>query len=159
VVNAGVSGDTTADALRRLYGVVSLEPDLVIAMLGTNDCQRHGPELKRLVSPAETARNLAAIAAWLPGCVWITPPPVHEEALVAAVGSRPFTVRDEDVRAVGAMLPGPVVDVYEPLRELLMDDGVHPSFAGQRAIAAAVLRVVGGGVGAPSQNESGVGKP
>ena len=37
VVNAGVSGDTTADALRRLYGIVLLEPDVVITMLGTND--------------------------------------------------------------------------------------------------------------------------
>lgn len=162
VVNAGVSGDTTADALRRLYGIVELKPDLVIVMLGTNDCQRHGPRLERLVSPAETARNLAAIADWLPARAWITPPPVREDALAAAVGPRPFTLRDEDVRGVGALLGGlggPVVDVYEPLRELLMDDGVHPSFDGQRAIAAAVLRVVGGGVRAPSQNESGTGKP
>jgi lysophospholipase L1-like esterase len=168
VVNAGVSGDTTADAFRRLDGVVRLAPDLVITMLGTNDCQRHGPDLQLLVAPAETARNLAGIAAWLraagAACAWITPPPVLEDALAAAVGARPFAVRDEDVRAVGRVLRrlgGPVVDLHNVLdgSGLLMDDGVHPSFAGQRAIAAAVLSALAGAISAPSQNQSGVGKP
>jgi lysophospholipase L1-like esterase len=178
VVNAGVSGDTTADALRRLYGVVRVRPQLVVTMLGTNDCQRHGPELARLVAAAESARNLAAIARWLVAAgartAWITPPPVLEDALATAVGDRPFTVHDADVRAVAAAvrtLGGPVVDLHEllgapPAPGLLMADGVHPSAAGQTAIAAGVLTALAGGSvhaahagSASSHIHSGTGKP
>jgi lysophospholipase L1-like esterase len=175
VVNAGISGDTTAGTLRRLYGIVELAPDLVVTLLGTNDCQRHGPELELLVAPNESARNLSAIARWLRSagarCVWITPPPVLEDALVRAVGERPFRVRDADVSAVARIvreLDGPVVDLRArlgepPPAELFMDDGVHPSPAGQTAIAAALLRrladqaSVAGST--PSQNQSGAGNP
>jgi acyl-CoA thioesterase I len=158
VVNAGVSGDTTADVLRRLYGVVLLEPEVVVTMLGTNDCQRHNGEL--LVSPEESARNLAAIAAWLRPVrlLWITPPPVDEAALARAVGSRPFAVRDADVRAVAAAiraLGDPVVDLHEVFAGragLLMEDGVHPTLAGQTAIAAAVAAALG-------HSHSGTGCP
>jgi acyl-CoA thioesterase-1 len=162
VVNAGVSGDTTADALRRLYGIVLLEPDVVITMLGTNDCQRHGPDDALLVGPEETARNLASLAGWLRRTgarrLWITPPPVDEAALARAVGPRPFSVRDADVRAVAdavRALGDPVVDlhaVFGAAPGLLMEDGVHPTLAGQTAIAAAVLSALG-------HSHSGTGKP
>lgn len=153
VVNAGVSGDTTADAFRRLYGIVLLAPDVVVTMLGTNDCQRHGPGGELLVAPEESARNLASIAGWLGRTgarrLWITPPPVDEQALARAVGSRPFWVRDADVRAVAAAihrLGDSVVDLHEVLGGrpgLLMADGVHPTLDGQTAIAAAVLSALG----------------
>jgi acyl-CoA thioesterase-1 len=174
VVNAGVSGDTTADALRRLYAIARLRPDVVVTMLGTNDCQRHGPEHELLVAGAESARNLAAIRRWLARSgafrVWITPPPVLESALASAVGERPFAVRDADVRAVARTvheLGDPVVDVRElfgdpPGAGLLMDDGVHPSLAGQRAIAAALIGVLGqarlAGSASP-HSHSGTGNP
>jgi acyl-CoA thioesterase-1 len=160
VVNAGVSGDTTADALRRLYGITLLEPDLVITMLGTNDCQRHDGAL--LVSPEESARNLASIAGWLrrtgARLLWITPPPVDEAALARAVRSRPLAVREADVRAVAeavCALGDPVVDlraVFGGRPGLLMEDGVHPTLEGQTAIAAAVASELG-------HSHSGTGKP
>lgn len=174
VVNAGVSGDTTADALRRLYAVVRWRPDILVTMLGTNDCQRHGPDHEQLVAGAETARNLAAIRRWLARTgasrVWITPPPVIEPALAAAVGERPFTVRDADVRAVARTvceLGDPVVDLQAlfgdpPGAGMLMADGVHPSLAGQRAIAAALIGVLAqarvAGSASP-QSHSGTGNP
>jgi acyl-CoA thioesterase I len=160
VVNAGVSGDTTADALRRLYGITLLKPDIVVTMLGTNDCQRHDGHL--LVSPEESARNLAAIAGWLrrtgARLLWITPPPVDEAALARAIGARPFAVRDADVRAVAAAIHAlgePVIDLHEVFagrRRLLMEDGVHPTLEGQTAIAAAVASELG-------QSHSGTGNP
>lgn len=158
VVNAGVSGDTTADAARRLYGVTLLEPDLVITMLGTNDCQRHDGEL--LVAPEESARNLASIASRLASArrLWVTPPPVDERALARAVGPRPFAVRDADVRAVARAvhaLGDPVIDLHELFGDrpgLLMADGVHPTLEGQTAIAEAIVSVLG-------HSHSGTGKP
>jgi lysophospholipase L1-like esterase len=151
LVNAGVSGDTTSDALRRLHGVVAVAPDLVITMLGTNDCQRHGPARQRIVPVEATRANLQAIAGWLAGAgaalAWLTPPPVDEAALAAAVGAREFAVRDADTAAAGACmheLGGPVIDVRSLLggarvAEMLLPDGVHPTLAGQARIAAAVL--------------------
>ena len=41
VVNAGVSGDTSAAALRRVDWVLSTQPSIVIVALGANDGLRH----------------------------------------------------------------------------------------------------------------------
>ncbi|MGB7263242.1 MAG: arylesterase [Albidovulum sp.] len=54
VVNAGVSGDTTAGALARLDWALSTTADAVIVTLGGND-------LLRGLSPAEAKGNLEAI--------------------------------------------------------------------------------------------------
>jgi acyl-CoA thioesterase-1 len=54
VVNAGVSGDTTAGALRRLEWVLKSKPDIVILELGANDGLR-GLDLK------DTRANLSQI--------------------------------------------------------------------------------------------------
>ena len=64
VHNAGVSGDTTADALRRLPRVLSSlarKPDLVIVELGAND-------LLRGVAPGRTKANLDEILGTLTSC-------------------------------------------------------------------------------------------
>ncbi|MEE9164922.1 MAG: arylesterase, partial [Nitrospinota bacterium] len=54
VVNAGVSGDTTAGGLRRIHGILKQKPDIVILALGSNDGLRGFP-------PAEIKKNLDAI--------------------------------------------------------------------------------------------------
>lgn len=54
VINAGVSGDTTAGGVRRVDWVLKSKPDLVIVELGANDGLR-GLDLK------ETRANLAQI--------------------------------------------------------------------------------------------------
>jgi len=59
IVNAGVSGDTTADGLARVDFVLKgmpQKPALAIISLGGND-------MLRAVPPAETRKNLAAILA------------------------------------------------------------------------------------------------
>jgi acyl-CoA thioesterase-1 len=146
VINAGISGDTTADALARLYGVVSLRPSLVVAMLGTNDCQRHGPGGAQLVPPEESLRHAREITTWLEAVgtrvIWLTPPPVDEAALAAAVRPRPLEVRATDVERVSdALLTSglEVVDTALTTADLL-PDGLHPSLSGQVKIARALLR-------------------
>lgn len=54
VLNAGVSGDTSAGGLARADWVMQAKPDLVILELGANDGLRG-------LDPAETKRNLDAI--------------------------------------------------------------------------------------------------
>lgn len=54
VVNAGVSGDTTAGGLRRIEWLLKRKVDVLVLELGANDGLRG-------VSPQETKRNLQAI--------------------------------------------------------------------------------------------------
>ncbi len=54
VLDAGVSGDTTAGGLARLDWALTDDPDMVLVELGANDALRG-------IDPAEARRNLAAI--------------------------------------------------------------------------------------------------
>jgi len=155
IVNAGVSAQTTAMALRRFVPLISREPDWMVCFLGGNDVTRVGPEPnKPQVSFEETARNLEAmrrIAATLTDVrwIWITPP-TFDEAQAAAYP--PFQMgqshwRNEDVLAIGDYVreqKGTVVDIQAVFgtpaaSELQGPDGVHPSLAGQKAIARAFV--------------------
>ena len=78
VVNAGVSGDTSADALRRLPRVLASlrqRPALAIVELGAND-------LMRSIAPARIRANLEAIVEELDRCgipallATLEPPPM-----------------------------------------------------------------------------------
>jgi lysophospholipase L1-like esterase len=164
VVNAGLSAHTTAMVLRRFIpGVVSLKPDWIFCLLDGNDATRVGPEPnKPQVSVEETAENLEAMlhlastqteADW----VWITPPTYDEDR---ASSFPPFKMGqsvflNEDIVAVGDLVRAqeePVVDVQEALGipadpELQGPDGVHPSLAGQKAIARTVVERLTGSSG------------
>ena len=58
VINAGVSGDTTAAGLARLDWVLGGKPDFAVVQLGAND-------MLRGLSPAETRKNLDIILTQL----------------------------------------------------------------------------------------------
>jgi lysophospholipase L1-like esterase len=155
VINAGVSGDTTAQMLSRFLAVVQQEPAWVICMAGTNDARRHGLQpAKILVSLDETAQNLAALrhfaatqtaARW----VWMTPASVLEEQIVNDwfIGSLQVSWRNADLRAIGdrvRAMPDPVVDLQAafgipPKPEYLLPDGLHPSLAGQQVMLRALV--------------------
>lgn len=156
IVNAGLSAHTTAMVLRRFVpSVVAQEPDWIICLLGGNDATRIGPEPnKPQVSVEETAKNLDAMrriaqaqteANW----VWIAPPTYDEDRAAAyppfKMGQSVF--RNEDVVAIGDYIreqKEPVVDIQAVFglpasAELQGPDGVHPSLAGQKAIARAFV--------------------
>jgi acyl-CoA thioesterase I len=144
IVNAGLSGDTTAGARVRLTRLLETRPRWAIVLLGTNDARRHGRDGEpMLVSHAETRRNLAAIAAKLcRACdrvVWVTPPPVADPVLLEP----DLLWRRGDVTAkadiVRALDPA-AVDLWPGwTAEHLSADGLHPSPAGQRFIAERLL--------------------
>ena len=58
VINAGISGDTTAGGLARLDWVLDYQPDLVIVELGANDALRG-------IDPTTTYKNLNIILTTL----------------------------------------------------------------------------------------------
>lgn len=54
VANFGVSGDTSAEALKRIDTILEREPDIVLVLLGGNDALQQVPV-------AETERNISEI--------------------------------------------------------------------------------------------------
>jgi acyl-CoA thioesterase-1 len=157
VINAAVSARTTADVLHYLPATLAQRPDWLFCLAGSGDAKRSGPEpTKTMVGIAETAANLAAIrrnaaAQGVARFVWITPATVDEERLAAYPPFRfgPSRWRNDDLIAVGDVvraMPDTVVNVQvqsvfalPPDSTLLGADGLHPSLAGQTAIARAVV--------------------
>jgi len=130
VVNAGVSGDTTAAGLRRVEWVLRSRPAIVIVALGANDGLRHQ-------SGAAMRDNLVAIVRRLQGA----------GATVLLAGMRvPPNYGDEYGRAFTAVFPDVARTTGVPLAPFLLDgvagdprlnqpDGIHPTAEGHRLIA------------------------
>lgn len=151
VVNAGRSGDTTADVIDRLDLVLAQEPDWVIQLLGTNDVRHHGG--RRVFSPGQTGTNFDTIQHVLvtlggTRLIRMTPPPVAAPAVEAATAAPGVRLRwqQEDLARVGRHLmrsDATVIDLHAPLlphaRALLDPDGLHPHIVGHRAILRVFL--------------------
>ena len=130
LVNAGVSGDTTAGGLRRLDWLLRQEPDWVVVELGGNDGLR-GIELasieanlRAILAKVEAAGAKAALLGMkLPpnyGPDYIT----GFEEIFARVAT------DADVPFVPFFLEGVGGDP-----ELNLPDGIHPTEEGHRRVA------------------------
>jgi acyl-CoA thioesterase-1 len=133
VVNAGVSGDTSAAGLQRLaFALDGLDraPDLVLVGLGANDALRG-------LSPAETRRNLDAILAELarreiPAMLTGMMAPRN---LGADYAGRFDAIYPELARAHGAELYPFFLEGIITRPELLLADGMHPNARGVEMIA------------------------
>ena len=136
VVNAGVSGDTTAGGLARLDWALSPETDAVIVTLGGND-------LLRGIDPAASRANLDAILTAVRGrglpvlLVGMQAPgnfgPDYKTAFDA--------IYPELAQVHGALLApsffgGLGADAADPaaLAPYLQADGIHPNVEGVRLI-------------------------
>lgn len=155
VINAGISGDTTANLISRFLDVVNAKPDWIFCFVGTNDARLHGESpTKTLLSLSETAANLHMLrhyaakqtqAEW----VWLTPATVLEDWISVDwfLGPLQLGWRNGDLAAVAELmhtLPDPVVDLQAVFGtpanpDYLLPDGLHPSLAGQKAIVTALI--------------------
>lgn len=153
-VNAGVSGESTAQMLSRLPFVASLKAQTILCFAGGNDARRFAAATSGTqASPGETVRNLQLAhdtLVQLGGTqwVWLTPIGIDE----ARAAASPFWAaqgtfwRHADLMAVAdrvAELPGKVVDLRnlfgKPMDAELVDhDGLHPTITGQSLLAATV---------------------
>jgi acyl-CoA thioesterase-1 len=134
VVNAGVSGDTTAGGLARLDWLLRQKPSILVVALGGND------GLRGLPTDA-MERNLRAIVERTK----------RSGAKVLLVGMLLPTSHGESYRrAFAAVFPRVAKGTKVPLLPFLLegvagvptlnqDDGIHPTAAGQRKIAATAL--------------------
>jgi acyl-CoA thioesterase-1 len=160
VINAGVSGHTTAQMFDRFLEIARQQPDWIICLAGANDARARGLQpINILVSLPETAKNLAMLrnfaatqttAQW----VWMTPTLVLEEQVAThwRFSDNQTSFSNQALRALVDLVrqqPEPVVDLQAvfgdpPQRALLIEDGIHPSLAGQMAIARALVERLSG---------------
>ena len=159
LVNAGISGDTTSGLLGRLLDLLERDPAWIFILIGTNDVAFvRNPHTKPLVSPEETGKNLRTLrdlteALSEARLVWMTPPPAIEARVVESSPPSEPTWRNTDLAEVAKHVrdvagEDTLVDLWEafgdpPEPELLLPDGLHPSLAGQRTIAAAFVEQLG----------------
>jgi acyl-CoA thioesterase-1 len=132
VINAGLSGETSAGGRRRLAWLLRQEVDVLIVALGANDGLRGVPV-------TETRANLTAIVTQArqarPGL-----------RIVLAGMQMPPNLGAEYTAAFRALYPALATELHLPLIPFLLegvggvpamnqDDGIHPNPAGHRAMA------------------------
>jgi acyl-CoA thioesterase I len=131
VVNAGVSGDTTAGGLRRVDWALKNKPDVAIVALGANDALR-GQDL------ASVRANLEAIVARFQKAgvrvlVAGMEVPPNYGARYAAEFRRLYA---DVARKRGAALMPFLLDGVAGDPRLNQPDGIHPTAEGYRIVAA-----------------------
>jgi acyl-CoA thioesterase-1 len=137
VVNAGVSGDTTAGGRRRLDWVLRARPDLVVVALGANDGLRALPldALRDNLTAIVTRLRAAGARVLLAG---MRLPPNYGAEYTEAFG-RAF---GEVARATSVPLLPFLLEGVAGNPALNQADGIHPNPAGHRIIADTVWRAV-----------------
>ena len=137
VVNAGVSGDTTADGLARLDYALAEKPDLVIMELGAND-------MLRGVDPKVARENLEKMLASIKA----------KGAAILLAGMKASGNYGDAYRAqFEAIYPGLAGALSLPLYPFFLDgldkdsallqkDGLHPTAEGVARIVAGVAPAV-----------------
>lgn len=133
VLNAGVSGDTTAGGLARLDWLLKQKPDVLVVGLGANDGLR-GLDLD------DTEKNLreiirrakaSGVRVLLLGMM--IPPNYGPDYTERFQGMYPAIAEDLDVPLVPFLLEG-----VGGVADLNQADGVHPTAKGQEILAATV---------------------
>ncbi|MBX2876602.1 MAG: SGNH/GDSL hydrolase family protein [Saprospiraceae bacterium] len=168
VINAGVSGNTTADLLRRLgEDVLVHKPDLVILMVGTNDMLNS----KKLISYQDYQENMEEIVRRIKErgteVLIMSSPPVdsaylfqrHDRSLYAATPNEKMKRACGIVDSVATEYGLYFLDLYEKLSELGLPkhnedlfiknlknsgraDGVHPTPLGYYFIATHIYQLL-----------------
>lgn len=134
VVNAGVSGDTTAGGLRRLDWLLKQSPDVVVVGLGGNDGLR-GVELKASEQNLrEIVRKCQGAGADVLLLGMLIPPNYGPEYTSQFRDLYPRVAKELNVPLVPFVLEGVGGDP-----KLNQPDGIHPTDEGHQVIAKNVL--------------------
>lgn len=139
VVNAGVSGSTSASGLSRLQWQLKSKPDVLVVALGANDGLRG-------TTPASTKKNLKdvielakknKITVILAGLLM---PPNYGPGFTKEFGAIfPTVAREQKVPLIPFLLEGVAGD---PSKNLA--DGIHPNEKGHEIMADLVFRFLQG---------------
>ncbi len=137
VINAGVSGDTTAGGLRRVPWILKNEPELVILELGANDGLRG-------LSVDQTKSNLRQIVEQLKEA---------GAAVVLAGMKLPPNYGEDYTTRFEAIYPALAQEYHLPLIPFFLEgvggasslnqaDGIHPTKEGYEIVVEQVLKVL-----------------
>ncbi len=137
VINAGVSGDTSAGGLSRLDWSLADHPDAAILELGSNDALRGQ-------APAQTEKNLAAILTRLKAAHI----PVLLTGMKAPRNFGPEYAAQFDpiyprlAKQFGTLFYPFILDGVAMNPKLNQADGIHPNPAGVKIVVARILPLV-----------------
>lgn len=141
VVNAGVSGETSAGGMRRIDWLLRQRVDVLVLELGGNDGLRGIPvattraNLQAIID--RTRDRYPAVRVVIAGMQM--PPNLGADYVAAFAGLYP-----ELAAANGAALIPFLLDGVAGVPELNLPDGIHPTPAGHRIVAANVWAVLEG---------------
>ncbi|MEZ6034192.1 MAG: GDSL-type esterase/lipase family protein [Planctomycetaceae bacterium] len=159
VINQGIGGERTDQALARLNrDILSLEPEIVIVMYGTNDSYVDQGQQRCRITATEYRQNLEKIVADLRRVgiqpILMTEPRWGDKAGLNGVGEHPNVRLQEYVaecRAVAEQTQTPLIDHFAAWSNAnskgidigsWTTDECHPNPAGHLKIAEAMLPVV-----------------
>jgi acyl-CoA thioesterase I len=139
VVNAGLSGETTAGAVRRIDWVLRAPADLVVIEGGANDALRGlSPDAAR----GNLERVIAAVRAKQPGAKIVL---VQMEAPpnLGQTYARSFRTLYADIaNKEGIPLLPFLLNGVAGIPRLNQPDGIHPNLAGERIVADNLWRAL-----------------
>jgi acyl-CoA thioesterase-1 len=138
VINGGVSGATSASALKRLDWYLKAKPDIMVLALGANDGLRG-------LKPAQAEKNLAAVIekAQSRGIKVVLagmkmPTNMGESYRQEFEGIFPRLAKKYSLTLIPFLLEGVAV---RP--EYNLGDGIHPNPKGHEIMAQTVIKVLG----------------
>jgi acyl-CoA thioesterase-1 len=139
VVNAGISGDTTAGGLRRLDWLLRQPVDILVLALGANDGLRGLPldesenNLKKIIS--RSRERYPEIRILLAGM--LIPPNMGEKYSARFKEIFPRLAEEERVELIPFLLEGVAAQT-----DLNLADGIHPNEQGYKKVADTVWNVL-----------------
>ena len=135
VVNAGVSGDTSAGGLARLDWQLAQKPVLVVLELGANDGLRGLPVPEAQANLGKIIARCQAAGARVLLAGMQVPPNMGPEYSAAFRDIFPALAREYKVPLIPFMLEGVAGDP-----KLNQGDGIHPTAAGHVIVAETVWK-------------------
>ena len=130
LVNAGVSGDTTAGGLRRVDWILAQRPQVLVVELGGNDGLRGLPVSETLDNLRGIVRKSKAAGVAVLVC-GVRLPTSYGPEYTAAFEALYATVAAEE----GVALAPYFMEGVGGVPELVLEDGLHPTVAGHERIA------------------------
>lgn len=137
VVNAGVSGESSAGAVRRIDWVLRAEPAILVIETGANDMLRgQDPDSIR----ANIQAMIDRVRAQSPGTTIVLTAMEAMPNLGADYARRFRAIYPALARANGVPLIPFILDGVAGIDTLNQDDGIHPNPAGARIVARNLWR-------------------
>ncbi len=138
VVNAGVSGDTSAGGVRRLDWVLEgRDVEILILALGANDGLRGLPPSEMKKNLADIIERAASRGTRVVLAGFEAPPDFQDLYLQEFVSVFAELAREHEVTHLPSFLEG-----VAGVSELNQEDGKHPNVEGARVLASSVFHAI-----------------